>query len=327
MNRSDRSSFAPAICAIVVALLGCAKPQPAAPMSTARTEGSEVEVGSLVQSQAQISLDVLIPADGDLPAALERARDVLKGSELRFIDSLPETAREAVAKVELVSVADEHWNHKLPGFVASKIDPEAFARVDAAAGVVRIDARAPADRAWALLRAVASAAHDVAAAQHGWIYDSYRAELHDAETFTGSIPDPHNRDVRAMTRVMGVVSTRGELDHVRTVGLWRLGLPELYLAGVPDDALDDAMSLMQATAQTLVQQDGVVRRGTIEINLSKLPYDWPRPAAGTGRFTWQARWMRGPIHHNAMVIVLSSPGARDNDPTVFVAALHRYTGR
>jgi hypothetical protein len=84
--------------------------------------------------------------------------------------------------------------------------------------------------------------------------------------------------------------------------------------------------LVRATAQTMIQGGGVTRRGVIEIDLSKLPADWPRHASGTGRFILQARWMRGPIHQNAMLIVLSVPEAKEKDPSALAAALHKYTG-
>ncbi|MDX2093736.1 MAG: hypothetical protein SFX73_38210 [Kofleriaceae bacterium] len=178
-----------------------------------------------------------------------------------------------------------------------------------------MDAHAPASRAWDLLRTVTMEARDLAAAQHGWIYDPYRAELHNPETFAASIPDAHLRDVRSFTRMMAVVSTKGGLDHVRSIGLWRLGLPELYLPNVVRADLDRARELVRATAQTLLQNGRVTRRGVIEVDLAQLSSDWPKPAAGTGRFTWSARWMRGPIHKNAMLIVLSVPGAQDKIPS------------
>jgi hypothetical protein len=64
----------------------------------------------------------------------------------------------------------------------------------------------------------------------------------------------------------------------------------------------------------------------IEVDLSQLPPDWRKPAAGTGRFTWRATWRRGEIHENAMLIVLSAPGAQEKDPSALAAALRLYDG-
>ena len=236
------------------------------------------------------------------------------------MDSLPATTRDALATVQLVSLDDEHWDDRLPGYVELRMDRNELPRVDGSVAVVRIDARSPAADGWDLLHEVGMVAQDVAASQHGWIYDSYRAELFDDARFaTASLATPQH-DVRGMIRIMGVVSTKGELDHVRTIGLWRLGWPELYLPDVPDSALHDAMGLVRATAQTLVQNGGVTRRGVIVVDLAELPRDWPRPAAGTHRFTWRARWMRGPIHHDAMEIVLSPDGE------ALPPALRQYCG-
>lgn len=279
---------------------------PSKPSLAAPVEGAEVEVGSLVQSQAVISLDVLIPADGDIPATLDGARQNTKRDGIELVEALPSIATHAVMTIQLKSVADEEWGDRLPGFVASKIDRDDFPNVRVSAAVVRLDARAPGTQAWELMRTVTTEARDLAAAQHGWIFDSYRAELHDADTFATSIPDLQTHDVRGITRIVGVVNTHGGLDHVRSIGLWRLGLPELYLPDVRHADLDDAMNLVRATAQTLIQDGGVTRRGLIDVDLSKLPHDWPRAGLRSARFTWRARWMRGPIHQHAMLIVLSA---------------------
>lgn len=314
------------VCSIALVLAACSRNSPSSPRSVSPVEGAEVDVGSLIQSQGVVSFDVLIPADGDIPRALELARENAKRDGLVLVDSLPAAASEAMITIQLKSFADERWSGRLPGYVASKIDPDAIPEVERSSGIVRLEAHGPAARAWDLLRTVTTEARDLGAAQHGWIYDPYRAELHTADTLATSIAQAQPRDVRAIIRIMGVVSTKGGLDHVRSIGLWRLGLPELYLPDVGHEDLDRAMDLVRATAQTMIQDGGVTRRGVIEVDLSKLPPDWPRPASGTGRFTWRARWMRGPIHQNAMVVVLSIPGAKEKDPGALATALHAFAG-
>lgn len=312
------------ICANALVLAACSRNVSSTPHPVTPVEGAEVDVGSLIQSQGVVSFDVLIPADGDIPGALEIARKNAKRDGLVLVDSLPPAASDSMITIQLKSFADEGWSGRLPGYVASKIDPDELPDVEGASGIVHMEAHSPASRAWDLLRTVTTEARDLGAAQHGWIYDPYRAELHSPDTLATSIPQAQPRDVRAITRIMGVFSTKGGLDHVRSIGLWRLGLPELYLPDVGHADLDRAVDLVRATAQTIVQDGGVTRRGVIEVDLSKLPRDWPRPASGTGRFTWRARWMRGPMHHNAMVIVLSTPAARDKDPSALAAAINQY---
>jgi hypothetical protein len=307
-------------------LAGCSRHAPSSPRSITPVDGAEVDVGSLIQSQGVVSFDVLIPADGDIPGALEIARKNAKRDGLVLVDSLPAAESDAMITIQLKSFADEGWSGRLPGYVASKIDPDDFPEVERSSGIVRLEAHGPASRAWDLLRTVTTEARDLGAAQHGWIYDPYRAELHSPDTLATSIPQAHPHDVRAIIRIMGVVSTKGGLDHVRSIGLWRLGLPELYLPDVAHADLDRAMDLVRATAQAIIQGGGVTRHGIIEVDLSKLPPDWPRPESGTGRFTWRARWMRGPIHQNAMLVVLSAPGATEKDPAALAAALRQYAG-
>jgi hypothetical protein len=322
-------------CVAIALLLACSRNSPRRPQAASRQaasppevakDGAEVDVGSLVQSEAVASLDVLIPADGNIPMALDSARKKAQQDGLVLVDSLPATASEAVITIQLKSLADEEWPRHLRGYVASKVDPDELPDLMRSAGVVHMEAHAPPSRAWHLLRTVTMHARDLAAAQRGWIYDPYRAELHSPETFAASIPDGQLRDVRSFTRMMAVVSTKGDLDHVRSIGLWRLGLPELYLPNVVRADLDRAREIVRATAQTLLQNGGVTRRGVIEVDLTRLPPDWPKPAAGTRRFTWSARWMRGPIHKNAMLIVLSVPGAQDKDPQPLTTALREYGG-
>ena len=306
-----------------VLVLACSTPlpRPIAPSSVGPVEGAEVDVGSLAVLNASISLDVLIPAEGDLTAALTSARAAALSSGLTIGDAASSPLEKLSTTIQLVSFADEGWNHHLPGYVVSLLDTTEFEQVDRSAGIVRIDARTQAARGWELIRLVTEVARHVAAEQRGWIFDPYRAQLHDADTLASSVPDLGSTDVRTMMRIMGVVNTKGGPDHVRTIGLWRLGLPELLLPEVPHRYLHDAVNLVRATAQTLVQNGGVTRRGTIVVDLSKLPASWPKPDAGTGRFLWTARWMRGPIHHDAMQIVLAS-----GDPKAFVVALQAYAG-
>jgi hypothetical protein len=78
--------------------------------------GSEVTAGSLVQSPAQISLDVLIPASGDLPSAQAAVRAGLEHAQINVLDVLDSLSpADGVATVHLVHVDEEHWQHRCPG--------------------------------------------------------------------------------------------------------------------------------------------------------------------------------------------------------------------
>jgi hypothetical protein len=279
-----------------------------------------------VQSQATISLDVLVPAEGSVPDAMASARGAATAAGLKLVAQLPEHVDEQLAVVQLVSVDDEGWSHRFPGYAVSLIDLDEFPRVDGSAAVVRIEGRAPAADGWELIRRVTTVARDVSASQRGWIYEGYRALLHDERTIASPLADAARPDVRAVMRQMGVHPTKGGLDHIRTIGLWHLGLPELIVNDIPHACVDETMGVVRATAQTLIQNHGITHRGRIDVDLATLPAEWEKPARGSGTFAWTARWARGQIHHNAMEIVLAPPGARPKDPTALAAALRAYAG-
>lgn len=140
--------------------------------------------------------------------------------------------------------------------------------------------------------------------KHGfWFQSVYdKTGRHDASTLGSLVPDPAVRNVRAMLRIMSVASRKGEPGHIRTIGLWRLGLPELYVPDIPDPYLDDTAELVRAIAQSLIQNDGVSRRGIIEVNLSKLPASWPRNTAGHREVH-----VDGPVDGEVVEICLSLP--------------------
>jgi len=306
--------------------LACGASHVSRPKSVSAREGSEVDVGWPVQSQATLALDVLVPARGSIPDAVRNARAAATAAGLTLVAELPERVDEQLATVQLVSVDDEGWSHRFPGYAVSVIDRNEFSRVDDSAGVVRIESRGPAADGWELARRVTTVARDVAASQDGWIYDRYRAQLHDADTLGVRLPDPAQPDVRAVMRQMGVHPTKGGLDHIRTIGLWHLGLPELIVDDIPHACVDQTMSVVRATAQALIQNHGFKRRGRIDVSVAALPADWQKPASGSGTFAWAARWRRGQIHHNAMEIVLAPLRAKPGDPTALVAALRTYAG-
>lgn len=304
------------VLSLLAGLLGCSgRAQPITAHAPDPIENAPVGVGSLVQAESSVTLDVLIPADGDIPRALRAATaDATK----RGLQG---------ATVTLHSLDDEGWGSRsrLPGYVVSLIDETELELAFEASGVIRISAHGPADTAWDLVRRATIVAADVAGDQAGWIYDPYRARLDSPETLTWLLPDRQRPDVRSVMRIMAVTSKSG-LGHVRTIGLWYLGLPELIVTDVPNESLDAAMEVARATAQTLIQNRGVNRPGVIEVDRAKLPSSWPRLESGTGRITWDARWRPGEIHHNAMEVVLTVPGAKAGDGVAVVAALRDYTG-
>ena len=122
----------------------------------------------------------------------------------------------------------------------------------------------------------------IAAEQNAWVFDSYRAQLHNPQSFEEWMPDPNN--VATIVRVMGVTS-KTKPSHVRTIGFTRLGLPELYIPDVvPESDLDDARYLMFAAAKAYMKRGGVTRQGRLVIDMTSLTTDWNPSKNGTGKF-------------------------------------------
>ncbi|HEY3807825.1 MAG TPA: hypothetical protein VGL61_34815 [Kofleriaceae bacterium] len=289
-----------------VVLAACEQPRAPSPP----VDRAEVETGSLVRSDARIALDVLIPVDGDLPQAVDRGRATAAAEGLHVVDPLPAVAREPVVTVGLASIDDQRWRSELGddghGYVSTALSDEELDSVQQAIGVVRIVARGPTTRAWELIRAAMRTASDLAASQHGWIYQENRARLFDVSSFAALILEPGHRDVRTILRAMEVVSTHGKPSHVRSIGLGDLGVPELYVPDVPEDLIDVAANAVYATAQQLVVHGGVTRRGVIEVDAASLPASWGKPR-GTGKITWRARWMHDPLKPTLVEIELTNP--------------------
>jgi hypothetical protein len=303
----------------VLLLVACTHAtQPAQPQAPG--DGTLVADGSLVERYAGISLDVLLPAGADIPAAVARARSEVEAVGFQIVDKLPDAAPKPIATVKLANFSDLGWSGKKPRYVEAWTEGRDLQSVQSTVGIVRLEMRGPSDRAVDSLTRLAKACHAVAAAYDAWIFDSYRAQLHRPESFADWMPDADN--LETFVRVIGVTS-KTKPSHVRTMGFVRLGLPELYIPDiVAESDLDDARFLMLAAAQTYMKRGAITRRGRFDIDMAALTPDWNAAKDGTGKFEFEARWVRGLIH-DKLIIELSLPGG-SRDPAAFAAALHRF---
>jgi hypothetical protein len=272
-------------CALALALAACGAAAP----TQAQTD--DVGVGSLVIASARVRIEVLVPAGGDLTAALERARTTARHEGLQLVDVLPKppsAPTAPTATVELASVDDQEWRAhvRAGGYVSMKLSEPERAQMQLAIGVVEIQAIGPAARNWDVVRAGMHTANDLAQAIHGWVYKSSR--LFDVESLARTVAALDRGDVRDFVRIMTVGSVRGP-SHARTIGLSAFGMPELY-APVPDALLDRIEPVLLATAQQLVEH-GVTRRGAID----------------AGALRWHARWIHDPVNPALVEIELTTP--------------------
>jgi hypothetical protein len=270
-------------CALVLALAACGAAAP----TQAQTD--DVGVGPLVIASARVWIEVLVPAGGDLTAALDRARTTAQHEGLQLVDALPKAPTAPTATVELASLGDQEWRSELRdggGYVSMKVAKPELAQMQLAIGVVEIHAVGPATRNWDVVRAGMHTANDLAQAIHGWVYKSSR--VFDVASLAETVTALDHRDVRDFVRIMTVASKRGP-SHARTIGLSSFGMPELY-APVPEALLDRVEPVLLATAQQLIEH-GVTRRGAIDV----------------GTLTWQARWIHDPVNPALIEIELTTP--------------------
>jgi hypothetical protein len=273
-------------CALALAIAACG----AAPPTPAPAYANDVDVGSLAIAAAKLRIDVLVPAGGDLPAALERARATARGEGLRVVDALPAESTEPTATVAFASLGDQEWRSHIRdgGYVSTKLSRTELDQMQLAVGIVEIQALGPKARGWEVVRASMHTANDLAQAIHGWVYKSSR--LFDVAAFAATVAALDRRDARDFVRIMRVASKRGP-SHARTIGLSSFGMPELYVPDVPDDLLDRIEAVLLATAQQLIDRGGVTRRGVID----------------TGKLTWHARWIHDPVNPALIEIELTTP--------------------
>lgn len=254
---------------------GDAPPKQQAVQAAEPSEGDLVRPGTVKDASVLWALQVLVPKDGNVDAAEKLAR---------------ERASAAKLEVERATMVDYGWDRERLEFFASEgVDVDALAGA-AAVIVIRAENR----DGVALLRALSETAVVVADACHGWVIDPTYGAL-PAEQFRAHIPSARP-DVRKLIVVHGVMDDNG-LPHLDTMGLNRLGLPELYVAKVARTQVDSVTQLVNAAAQTLLERGDVTRTGQLEVDLSMLGPEWGHDdvvkAGGTGKVTFGVRWSRG----------------------------------
>jgi hypothetical protein len=264
-------------CGLALVLAACTATVPT-PAPTAASIAGDVEVGPLARFAARLRVVVLVPAGGDLTAAVDRARATARAEGLRLVDALPIEPSEPTATVNLVSLDGEDWRAHVHsgGYVSTMISEAELAQMRHAIGAVEIHALGPAMHGWDVVRASMHTANDLAQAIHGWVYKSSR--LFDVASLAETVAAIDRHDIHGFVRVMKTAS------HERSIGLASFGMPELY---VPDVAAEDAVL---ATAQQLIDRGGVTRRGVIEV----------------GALTWHARWIHDPTNPSIIEIELTT---------------------
>jgi uncharacterized protein YegJ (DUF2314 family) len=229
---------------------------------------------SICEKVVDEKLVVVIPKGADAKAAEARAKTQLAklGGTTEMIDPL------GLGQTERFLI--KYTNHDITD---AELDG-----IAAAAGLA-LDVKG---EPLASLRSLAPIALDVASSVNGWVLDPVAGSAYTPAQFAKRLPgDPI--DVRTQIYVHGV-SGDGELPFLDTMGMEKLGLPELTIAAATSGQLEELMVLIDATAQTLVAHPEVKVPGTLDVDLAALPGDWHvdaiRKNGGSARVRWTVRW-------------------------------------
>jgi hypothetical protein len=266
-------------CGLALVLAACTAAVPP-PAPTAASNTGDVDVGPLATFATRLRVVVIVPAGGDLTAAVERARTTARAEGLQLVDTLPADAKLPTATVELVSLEREDWRAHVHdgGYVSTMISDAELVQMRHAIGAVEIHTLGAATQGWDVVRASMHTANDLAQAIHGWVYKSSR--LFDVAALAQTISAIDRHDIHGFVRVMTTAS------HARSIGLASFGMPELYVPDAREDHIED---VLLATAQQLIDRGGVTRRGAIDV----------------GTLTWHARWIHDPTNPSIIEIELT----------------------
>lgn len=280
-----------------------AAPTPAVADSHARTPGTPVSAGSLRAARVLDAYAVLVPVGGDAELARRSAEAVA-----------PADGLEDWIEVHPTSEAHIHLNLlKYFGRGVTEADETTLRQ---AVTAITIDVEGPGAAPGGAVHHAARAARAAAAAVHGWICDVYTSEVFTVAAFDDKRPDNFPLDVRNLAVAHEVAQDDGSV-FIETFGLQRLGIPELYVAGVPRSFAEDALGIINAAAQSIADAGAVSSDGVLVVDVTKLTVgSWPEAAVairkrqGTGIVRFTAIWSRGDDEdpNSAPEIALTLPG-------------------
>lgn len=167
-----------------------------------------------------------------------------------------------------------------------------------------------------VLHTAAQLARAGGAAVHGWIVDLPTGKMYVLSAFDDARPPGFALYSEELASLQLMPEEDGGM-HLATFGLARLGLPELHLAGIPRSFVDDALGMVTAASQTLIEQGGLAEDGVLALDVASLTTaPWPdearaiRDHGGTGRVRFEVRWSRrkAPGPDAAPEIELRFPG-------------------
>ncbi len=291
---------------------------------TAPVAATPVAAGRLTAASGVVQYGVVVRPGGDAQAAWKAAKAAIEAR------SLPPPPAGSVLAVEVEPASLRPFPPKLLPILGVELTAADEAAFQAADSVVRIEVPAAIADLPGAETAAAEAAIAAARVEQGWIIDPAMVQVFTLPAFVSRRPLPVVSDVRSLM-VIHEVREEGGLTLLDTAGLARFGLPELVLHGIAASHSAALQLLVNAAAQTLVEQGGSSADGALDVRLDRLRTPgWPATAAavqeagGTGAIRLGLRWSVEPDVPlgDAIEIVLPGTGdsaARGYAATAFVA--------
>lgn len=148
----------------------------------------------------------------------------------------------------------------------------------------------------ATMRALGAIALDAAKAAHGWVVDPLAGAAYTPAQFASHVPGAVP-DVRKLIYVHGVSGDNAP-PFLDTMGMSKLGFPELRVSVAAQGQLEALTVLIDAAAQAMLAKGDAAVPGTLDVDFAKLPGEWHvadiEKAGGSARASWQLRWTTDP---------------------------------
>lgn len=267
----------------------------AAPVATPgqRTIGARVAAGTVRGAAPADEYQLLFGSPADAARARAASARALAG--------------HADAEVAPIAVADTAFLPEALRYRGVELTDADRAGLIAATTALRVTvghAASDADHLAADLHLAAAAARAGASAGHGWIVDPYTSQVFSIAGFDDRRPADFPITAQRLITIDAVRDDGGGV-FLESIGMARLGLPELYIRGLPSSYGDDVVVFVNAAAQTLIEGGGLPRDGQLDVDTARLTTaPWPTrhrallTAGGTGQVTLGASWSTGDDDHH-----------------------------
>jgi uncharacterized protein YegJ (DUF2314 family) len=308
---------------------GTVAPPPAGSAAAVRAANQPARRGSL--RRPEIAFFAVIAPAGTKPEVLEEAGRTA-GTKAGF--TITTTGKRPPGKLlvlDRTSPDELGWKREDRTTFGTLVPPDAYPAIDAATFALGIVGETT-TREPTLVKQTSEVARAVAEACHGWIVDLDTHRLLPTDRLADYVPGT-TIDARKAIALHGVAG-ESALGLVDSDGMHRLGLPELLVPDIPQARVSDVATVVNATAQTLIDRGDLPRDGELDVDLAKLAGDWHRDEilklGGTGTITWRVRWVAD-AHGSSkdpddLMLELTVAGAEPGNPVALVGALEKYLG-